>query len=351
MLPYNKSLRLCVSAFFLLTLLNCQQQEQHPTTPHLGFYHWQTNLKLNEKEQSYLDSLPIQKLYVKFFDVDWDFTQQRALPHATLIVNTTLPATLEIIPTIFITNRTFQHLPSIAIEELVNKVKGKIEQQFEQFPTHQLSTIQIDCDWSLSTQVSYFQFLEKLQQAWQATDRTLSTTIRLHQIKYFQKTGVPPVNRGLLMFYNMGEVKTYETTNSILDIEIAKKYTDYLSDYPLSLDIALPLFQWGVVFRDRELVQLINQLTREELMDTTRFQSIDTIRWRVLISTYIRGQYVYEGDIIRLETSPYGELEEAVRLLQPFFDGEDFDLVFYHFEEEVLGHFSVLEVDSLVGCW
>ena len=108
----------------------------------------------------------------------------------------------------------------------------------------------------------------------------------------------------------------------------------------------MPLFQWGVVFRDRELVQLINQLTREELMDTTRFQSIDTIRWRVLISTYIRGQYVYEGDIIRLETSPYGELEEAVRLLQPFFDGEDFDLVFYHFEEEVLGHFSVLEVDS-----
>jgi len=334
------SYTLCLCAFaFIILQLSCT--ENTPTKVHCSFYHWQTNLSINQEEQRYLDSLSVQKLYIKFFDIDWDFNQQQAIPHASLIVNADLTSNIEIVPTLFITNRTFQHIEQTAIDDLVNNVKEKLLDQFKDFPNHTLQAIQIDCDWSLSTKDKYFYFLKKLKEAYPQEQIVLSTTIRLHQIKYFKKTGIPPVHRGVLMFYNMGEVMEYDTYNSILDLTIAKKYTDFIPDYPLAIDLALPLFQWGVLFREGKMIQLINQLKASELSDPTRFQSIDTIRWKVIKSTYLNGLYLYEGDVIRIEKIEQKDLEETIQFLQPSFQGKEFELIFYHLEEGVLGHFSI----------
>ena len=64
--------------------------------------------------------------------------------------------------------------------------------------------IQLDCDWNSSTQKKYFNLIEemKLYPTWE--NIVWSATIRLHQLKYPKQTGVPPVNKGVLMFYNMG---------------------------------------------------------------------------------------------------------------------------------------------------
>ena len=338
------SLRLCVFAFILI-LISCHSKSL-PTIPHLGFYHWQTNLKISPKEQQYLDSLPVKKLYIKFFDIDWDFNQQTALPHASLLVNAQIPHSIEIVPTLFITNRTFQQIQEDAIDELVSNVHQKLIEQLTKFPKHSITMIQLDCDWSLSTKAKYFRFLEKLKEVWRE-EIMLSATIRLHQIKYVEKTGLPPVQRGLLMFYNMGEVKEYDTKNSILDVDIAKKYIHRLADYPLPLDLGLPLFQWGVLFREGKMIQLINQIRTADLDDTTRFDAIDPIRWKVTKSTYLNGLYLYEGDIIRVERVVQKDLKTATQLLHPFFQGKEYDLVFYHLAEEVLLPFSkdqILEV-------
>ncbi len=45
----------------------------------------------------------------------------------------------------------------------------------------------------------------------------LSSTIRLHQIKYRERTGVPPVERGMLMFYNMGQFSADPEARAIFD--------------------------------------------------------------------------------------------------------------------------------------
>ncbi len=75
----------------------------------------------------------------------------------------------------------------------------------------------------------------------------LSATIRLHQVKYFETTGVPPVKSGMLMFYNTGDLENPSEENSILNIETAELYLSGLEDYPMQLDIVLPLFSWAVV--------------------------------------------------------------------------------------------------------
>ncbi len=348
-LPNLLSLSVCI--IIALIIFGCKNTSPSSnstlTTTHLGFYHWQTNLDVSTKETQYLDSLSINRCYVKFFDVDWDFQKQQASSHASLEVSTTLPDTIQIVPTVFITNRTFQHIPNTEIEMLSGRIAGKILEQCKNFPTHNIRLIQIDCDWSLSTKAAYFSFLKSLQDQLSEKEIQLSATIRLHQIKYVNKTGIPPVAKGLLMFYNMGEVGNPKTINSILDLTIAKKYTASLDQYPLPLDLGLPLFQWGVLFRNGKMIQLINQLQDTELADTTRFVAASPLQWKVLKDTYLNGLFLYEGDLIRLERVTKKELLAAAELLQPYFSGKEFDLLFYHLEESVLANFSVADLKEI----
>ncbi len=73
--------------------------------------------------------------------------------------------------------------------------------------------LQIDCDWTTKTAPKYFYFLQQIREKLDAHEdggtfaslAMLSATIRLHQVKYPEKSGMPPVDKGVLMFYNMGE--------------------------------------------------------------------------------------------------------------------------------------------------
>ena len=336
--------------FFYFTLLfilftGCQEQ-QRPTQITPSFYHWQTTLDLSELEQNYLDTLSAKKIYIKFFDVDWDFTTKQPASHASLQVTTPLPPSFVIIPTVFITNRTLIQIEKAELSNLSMKIADKLLQQFNAFPTHTLQAVQFDCDWTVATKDKYFQLLTLLQD--QLKDIELSATIRLHQIKYPDKTGIPPVKRGTLMFYNMGEVMDISTENSILDLAIAEQYTASLKEYPLSLDVALPLFQWGVLFRKGKMIQLINQLQAEELSDSTRFLQEATKKWVVLKSTYLNGLYLYKGDFIRLEQVAVEDLETSITLLHPYFEGKKFDLIFYHLEESIIRRYPTMQLKKCV---
>ncbi len=102
----------------------------------------------------------------------------------------------------------------------------------------------------------------------------VSATLRLHQIKYHQKTGVPPVRKGILMFYNMGSPTRMDVQNSMLDLDIAKQYIGNLESYPLPLDVALPLFSWGVLFHHQHFIMLVNNLREQDLLDHKDFERV-----------------------------------------------------------------------------
>ncbi len=176
----------------------------------------------------------------------------------------------------------------------------------------------------------------------------LSATIRLHQIKYFQKTGVPPVQRGMLMYYNMGEVQNVNAINSILDNQVGRQYLANLRDYPLPLDVALPLFQWGVLFRNNRMIKLINQLEVGDLSDIQRFAKKGENTWKVVKSTYLNGYYLYKNDLIRLEKVQLEQLAEAALLLQSKLRRADRNVVFYHLDSKVILHFSVGNLERVI---
>lgn len=309
----------------------------------LAFYHWQTELSIDSLEQSWLDHSQSERLYVKFFDVDWDYNQQEAIPHAELLLGE-LPDSIRIIPTIFITNRCFQQIRAAESESLAAAILAKIQ---ELWPGLSAEEIQIDCDWTATSREAYFRFLRKLKALLPAST-ALSATIRLHQYRYPQQTGVPPVDRGMLMYYNMGDLTNWTETNSILNLDKAAPYLE-ANDYPLVLDLALPLFHWGVLFREGHMIKLMNGLDATDLSDKSfkKIASNDDLgssHWLVTESTYLDGYYLYAGDQIRLEYITMNLLEQTDVQLQQVSPKGDRYLSFYHLDGEILKKWDALRL-------
>ncbi|HFA50871.1 MAG TPA: hypothetical protein ENJ95_17825 [Bacteroidetes bacterium] len=347
----------------------CQPEPPKPSPPQPAFYHWQTHLQLTPPERQLLDSLNVKKLYVKFFDVDWDEKTGAPLPQAEVQIDTHLLYGLEIVPAIFITNRTFKNISRNKPPPAGRQVKtlaDNILQKINKLSYIAPKEIQFDCDWTPSTREKYFGFLHYFKSKLDGSATTsVAATIRLHQLKYPKKTGVPPVDRGMLMFYNMGELDEWETDNSILDLSTADQYLDSPQSavrspqYPylagrqaIPLDIALPIFRWGVVFRNNELAYLINDLGAEDLRDTAYFYKIAANRYGLRKSTYLHGYYLYKGDRLRLEGTSPGLLKEAAALLgNRFTKLSKFSkptVAFYHLDTTALKVFNYEDFEKIL---
>ena len=332
---------LALSILFTASFCSIPDREITP-----AFYHWRTQFALSAQELTYLNQLNTNIVYVKFFDVDWDFIKQEAVPKASVQLDNSPKLPLEIIPTIFITNRTFKHLPKDEIPDLVEKITTKIENLGRNY---QFKEIQIDCDWTQSTRIPYFTFLEQLKASWQAQNVSLSTTIRLHQFKYPEKTGIPPIDKGMLMVYNVGKLENWTEKNSILSIQNLQPYLVDFDEYALKLDIALPIFAWGVVYRGSKLIKLINNLHVEMLGDTSVIKEIGKNRFELTKSTYINGYYLYAGDRIRIESIDQELLNETATLLADYNPDQAFTLAFYHLDTSTIKHYQYEQLQQVIS--
>ncbi len=77
---------------------------QHPKQVTRAFYYWKSVFKLSEYEKAALQKYHATRLYIKFFDVDWDASTRQAIPKAVIKFKENPP--VEFVPTVFITNRT-----------------------------------------------------------------------------------------------------------------------------------------------------------------------------------------------------------------------------------------------------
>ena len=338
-------MRLSIYLLFIVFLFSCEKSAES-TGPEIAFYHWKNEINLTAAESSYLQDLKVQKLYLRFFDVDWDVDRQEPVPVSEInISSSNLPST--IVPTIFITNRTFLKIKKNDILSFVENLFLKIEKIQKEIPETYISEIQIDCDWSQKSKENYFYFLDTLKNKLKREGKNLSVTIRLHQLKYPEKTGIPPSDRGALMCYNVGDLQKWETNNSILDDKITSTYLKNNMQYPLPLDIALPVFQWGVLFRDGEMIKLISQLNPSELADQNFYNKKNTNRYIVQRSTYLHGHYLYPGDQIRLESVSPHILKIVSKQLKYARPSSNQTLIFYHLDSLTVAKYPVAEIKKI----
>lgn len=208
-----------------------------------AFYHWKTTVALSHEDSTMLHETGCKKLYVNFFDVipngDTAKFKYPAVPGAHTEGLSELPKDMEIIPVIYVTNEAILKMDSAEIPLMAEKISRKLSRFVKWGGIDSIRELQIDCDWTHRSRDRYFYLLKEIKRISQVP--VLSATIRLYQYKYFKKTGVPPVDKGVLMFYHMNAVRDYDSKELILDVEEGKKYLTS-AVYPLQLDYALPLF-------------------------------------------------------------------------------------------------------------
>ncbi|MEL7119634.1 MAG: hypothetical protein AAFO07_09340 [Bacteroidota bacterium] len=324
----------------------CDFFTTNTTTPVTrGFYHWKAIVGEDDDYSDYNENLNVEVIYLHLFDIDWDYNLQEAVPKAQFD-RTPDFGEVKIVPTIFITNRTFDWMPETSDELLIGRMMDKVDFMMKE-ENMSFSEIQLDCDWTQKTKDHFFAFLTKLKLQLKERSVKLSVTIRLHQIAYPEKTGVPPVDRGMLMFYNMGKLESWEEENSILNLNTAKEYLDRLDEYPLPLDLALPIYSWGIIFRDNEMIKLMNSASNLDFANDPRYQEVGPNRYKILKSSYNEGSYLYKDDYVKIESISFERLQAASKLLNPYFANKEFTLTFYHLNKTFTNRFTDAQLDQI----
>ena len=296
-----------------------EKTEHH--VPANSIYYWKTVFDLNETEWDFLDEHHVKRLYLRLFDVvpadksvksDFDF---EAVPNATIAFKDSVPENVEIIPVVYITID--------ALRQIVNSDKDYagliVERVINIADFHDLghiSEVQLDCDWTQQTQNGYFAFCKSVKEKLEPYGIELSCTIRLWQLA----CACPPVDRGVLMLYNTGNVTNLNTQNSILDLDDVKSHLKG-NNYGLPLDFAYPTFSWYVWFNNDAYKGLFHQKPIGELN---------------------------EGDSLREERVSFEDLRSLDSLLRIKIHKSDFaSVILYHLDSANLSNFSTDEIRQI----
>ncbi|MCT7576635.1 hypothetical protein [Aliarcobacter butzleri] len=277
-----KKIVILISLILVFALIVFSYNKTQKKDIQISFYSW---------ENSFEEQNINEKLYIKVLDINFSTKLE--------LLKTNIKETPKnFIPVIYITNETMKNVDYSLLSKAI----------LETLKNYKFDEIQIDCDWSLSTRSNYFNLLEDLKEK---LNKTISATIRLHQIKYYTKTGIPPVDYGVLMYYNMSNIGDFNTKNSILDNEIAKKYHYNFDVYPLKLKLALPLYSQAIQFREEKAISLFEGVEEKDFNND--FEKLENNRYKVLNSQYFKGRYIYKDDIFRLENSNEQDIKIALK--------------------------------------
>lgn len=328
-------LRTLKNTYLITLLLLCGACQSTKQQPNVSFYYWKTQFNLSPYEQQTLQQNGVDTLWVRYFDVDITPNDSIARP-ISVIKFDTLPIKQHIIPVVYLKNRVFEQIDSTAIEQLSQQVFG-LTNQINQHKNIQPNQMQFDCDWTDKTQNQFFYFL----QCYKALSKQrLSATIRLHQVKYYDRTGIPPVDYGVLMFYNMGSIDA-SNNNSIYQKNNAQKYITSLQHYPLQLDVALPIFSWGIQIRQGKVVQLLNKMYLNNFENDVSFTKIAPNRFKVAQATFKGGYYFLADDEVKIENISSSELSEMAEMIHKNAKKTINHLIFYDLDSLNIANYEI----------
>lgn len=364
-----------VILFFLcVSVIVISLMRLHPAPKVIrAFYYWKTTREPNHLKPL-TEKIGVSRLYLRYFDVDWSEGIQGPVPRGKInLWDFETTDFKEVCPVIFITPRTFERIQDDKLNALADKIL-KITQEYSKsignnvahkripYPesdygssysyeayTKRISQysdsfyvripeIQIDCDWNEKTKEKYFTFLQLLKK--KIPEKTLSVTLRLYPYKFSETMGIPPADKAMLMCYNTGSIKEKTTRNAILDTNEVKSYLSGVKNYPLPLDVALPLFRWGVWFRYGQYKGIVHEFSEEEWRRDTAFASFENNHFRIKTDKVIGQNYYREGDEIRFEKPYPADILATAKMVRQSIGLKDRVISFYHWESNYIQEYE-----------
>ena len=327
----------------LLAMVGCKPERKAIDNPKPAVYFWRTTFRLDDVERHFLSDYKIKKLYVRYFDV---VVNDKGLvrPNATIEFKDSVPNGIEVIPTIFIVNNCVNN----GIDTIAPLLVDRVLQMNETNDIKGVKEIQIDCDWTIKTQDAYFKFLEQVRQLLAEKGMKLSATIRLHQLSMTP----PPVDYGVLMMYNTGELKNSKQRNPILDKRDVEPYIKYLAGYSLPLCAAYPNFGWQLLFTGDKVRDI---LYSEDLSDTTLYQPVGNGKYVVISSidlpNYLSSNstftYLNAGDtvmVVKPDATTLVQVHDALSHERP---GINDQVIIYHLNNSSINNYSPSDYEKI----
>ena len=311
-----------------------------------AFYFWENNRgSLSNFELKKIKELGTKKLYVKFFEVEKDKNNE-IIPSAKsqLQLAKNEIKSIEIIPTVYIRNNVFKNTTKKELSEFAENLYYLIKKRYcENFKSsiHSLQEIQIDCDWTESTKENYFIFLKNLKMI---ATQEISATLRLYAYKFPNKMGVLPVDRAMLMCYNLLSPVESRNKNSILDLEELEKYLIGSKEYPLPLDVAIPIYSSIHIYQNNKFKGILYGQNDGFVKKTKSLKGL----WHTIMSdTLINEIYIRKGDKIKYENNSPNKIKKAIDIIKSnvIFD-EQSTIALYHLQEIELKQYTHEELVS-----
>ncbi len=328
----------------MLLTVACKPDRKVIDNPKPAVYYWRTSFGLDDAERQFLRDNKVGKIYMRYFDVVVDGMSQQLRPNATITFNDTVPAGIEVIPTIFIVNECVNH----NIDTIAQLLVDRVLQMNETHDIKGVKEIQIDCDWTVKTQDAYFAFLEHVRQLLADKGMKLSATIRLHQLSM----KAPPVDYGVLMMYNTGDLKNSKQRNPILDKRDVEPYMKYLANYSLPLCAAYPNFGWQLLYTGDKFRDI---LYSEDLSDTTLYKPLGAGKYLVISSidlpNYLSNNstytYLNANDtvmVVKPDAQTIVQVHDALSHERP---GINDQVIIYHLNNSSINNYSPSDYEKI----
>ena len=294
-----------------------------------GIYDWS-----GWSEIEYADTLQIQKYYQKFFEVGLDnllqpipvdelseyslVDRRRRIEHDEYYGDTVVNAPQFLVPCVYIHQAVFLQ-KNLNTTDLAKKVLHLLDLKLSEYESDyaaRVNEFQMDCDWTASSQKAYFSFLIAFKKELRANIKyahfMLSATLRLYPYKFPDKMGYLPVDRAMLMCYNLQPPDPRGQERSIFSLKVLRDYLEGASAYPLPIDIALPHFSLAFVYENGQLQRLFRNIDAE-------FRGLlhkDKGLWYTVLKDTLNDDfYLRKGQRVKLEEVKISELKTALRLI------------------------------------
>lgn len=325
-----------------------QRDFAHPEVN--SVYYWKTVFDLDSAHYDYLHRHQVGRIYLRMFDVavsDEAFNGDRTVPNASVRIaqfdcsEQQQIGDIAIVPTVYITLEALKEARNNEgrlARNIVTRVKNMCS--YNNVPN--VEGLQLDCDWTGSTQGSFFALCDSVRECIEHYDLpwSLSSTIRLHQLS----GDVPPVDYGVLMVYNTGNFNDINAENSIISMADVQPYLKHLGGYPLHLDVAYPTYSWQLLYHKNKFAGLMNGI---DPTDTTTFEPMEKNRYRVVRDFPYGKRIIRTGDIIRAETSAFSEIAEVKAAIEAILGDTPHSNVLYHFDLNNLSQYNEHEIQGL----
>jgi len=364
--------------FVLLNGATCEKEHEVVRS----FCYWKTSLFFQKEEDSLIKDLKIQHMYIRFFDIDWNPYAKEPLPVATINDFSLNESNPEITPSIFITNEVVLQSDKKQLDSLATRIAKRVQQigvrlneskadkmankivypkdyykqenykriNYDSVKAIELAKLKvdfkeilIDCDWTEKSKDNYFYLLQQIKKGFSSSK--IAATIRLWQYKYASKAGIPPVDKGLLMCYNLTKPEDFNSKNSIGTSEELAQYITH-DQYKLKLDIALPLYSWAVVFRGNQFKGILSDYDQLR-NDTIKLKKVSDSKYILQDDVLIGQTYLRNGDEIRIEKISENELEKMISIVKSKINIDNQTKVtFFSFDKKYINDYGTQNISG-----